>query len=94
MGCFIPKILFWVNFGGNILWPSWYILMPIGKFNDHLVHFVAIWYIFSPVLVYCTKEQSGNPGRDDDSSKKGCELSDAKKSFFFLANISRRRKLT
>jgi hypothetical protein len=23
----------------------WYILLPIGKFYGHLVHFVVIWYI-------------------------------------------------
>jgi hypothetical protein len=31
----------------NILW-------PFGTFCGHLVHFVAIWYIF-PILVFCTK---------------------------------------
>jgi hypothetical protein len=33
----------------------WNILRPFGKFYDHLVHFVFIWYIF-PVLVSCTKK--------------------------------------
>jgi hypothetical protein len=32
----------------------WNILWTFGKFHDHLVHFVFIWYIF-PVLVSCTK---------------------------------------
>jgi hypothetical protein len=39
-----------------------YILRPFGLFNDHLVYFVAIWYmlwlfgIFFRVLVCCTKK--------------------------------------
>jgi hypothetical protein len=31
----------------------WNILWTFGKFYDHSVHFVFIWYIF-PVLVSCT----------------------------------------
>jgi hypothetical protein len=31
------------------------ILLPLGIFYGHLVHFVVIWNIF-PVLVYCTKK--------------------------------------
>jgi hypothetical protein len=33
----------------------WNILQAFGKFYDHLLHFVFIWYIF-PVLVSCTKK--------------------------------------
>jgi hypothetical protein len=33
----------------------WNILRPFGKFCDHLVHFVLIWYIF-PFLVSCTNK--------------------------------------
>jgi hypothetical protein len=69
MVCFIPKILFWENFGGscngrcwNILWPSCYILMPIGKLNGHSLHFAVIWYIF-PRSGMLYPEKSGKPGR-------------------------------
>jgi hypothetical protein len=44
---FKPKIPIKVNF--------WNILLTFGKFYDHLVHFVLIWYIF-PVLVSHTKK--------------------------------------
>jgi hypothetical protein len=38
----------------NILW-------ALGKFYEHLVHFVLIWYIFSGFgITY--QEKSGNPG--------------------------------
>jgi hypothetical protein len=38
-----------------------YILLPIGEFNAHLLHFVVIWYIFSRFgILY--QEKSGNPG--------------------------------
>jgi hypothetical protein len=33
----------------------WNILWRLGIFNDHLVHFEFIWYIF-PFLVSCTKK--------------------------------------
>jgi hypothetical protein len=33
----------------------WNILMTLGIFYNHLVHFMFIWYIF-PVLVSCTKK--------------------------------------
>jgi hypothetical protein len=33
-------------------------LWSFGIFNDHLVHFVFIWYIFG--IMY--QEKSGNPG--------------------------------
>jgi hypothetical protein len=53
------KIPIWVNFGGaeigKYLMAIWNLSQPFGKFNDHLVHFVLIWYIF-PVLVSCTKK--------------------------------------
>jgi hypothetical protein len=39
----------------NILWA--YVIL-----NDHLVHFVFIWYIF-PVLVSCTKKNLATLGR-------------------------------
>jgi hypothetical protein len=39
----------------NILW-------TLGKFYDHLVHFVLIWYIF-PVLVSRTKKNISTPLR-------------------------------
>jgi hypothetical protein len=34
---------------------NWNILRTFGKFNDHLVHFLLIWYIF-PVLVSRTNK--------------------------------------
>jgi hypothetical protein len=38
----------------NLLW-------TFGKFYDHMVHFVLIWYIFSGSgITY--QEKSGNPG--------------------------------
>jgi hypothetical protein len=55
---FKPKIPIWVNFGGSCNGRCWYmyfiaiwsILWHFGLFNGHLV------YIFSPVLVCCTKK--------------------------------------
>jgi hypothetical protein len=38
----------------------WYVLLPIGKFNGHLLHFVVIWYIFSRFGIFY-QEKSGNP---------------------------------
>jgi hypothetical protein len=41
----------------------WNILWIFGIFNDHLVNFVFIWYIFSGFgIMY--QEKSGNPGWD------------------------------
>jgi hypothetical protein len=37
----------------SILWPN-------GSFNGHLVHFVAIWYIF-PLFGILHREKTGNP---------------------------------
>jgi hypothetical protein len=38
-----------------------HILQTFGIFDDHLVHFVFIWYIFSGLgIMY--REKSGNPG--------------------------------
>jgi hypothetical protein len=42
------------------------ILRPFDIFYDHLVYFVAIWYIFSPLLVYCTKKNLATLGRQGD----------------------------
>jgi hypothetical protein len=39
---------------------KWYIYGQMVNFYGHLVHIVAIWYIFL-VLVCCTKKKSGNP---------------------------------
>jgi hypothetical protein len=45
----------------NILW-------TFGKFYDHLVHFVLIWYIFSCFgITY--QEKSGNPAFDDGQAQ-------------------------
>jgi hypothetical protein len=40
----------------------WNILRTLGIFNDHLVHFVFIWYIFSGFGI-AYQEKSGNPAR-------------------------------
>jgi hypothetical protein len=38
----------------------WDILWRFGKFYDHLVHFVFIWYIYSGFCIMY-QEKSGNP---------------------------------
>jgi hypothetical protein len=45
----------------------WYILLPIGKFNGHLLHFVVIWYIF-PRFGLLYQEKFGNPVRCPSAS--------------------------
>jgi hypothetical protein len=39
---------FWVNFGGSCNGRCWSILRSFGIFCGHLVHFMVIWFIFSP----------------------------------------------
>jgi hypothetical protein len=64
---FKPKIPIWVFFGG--LWESqcWYTLWPFGIFNNCLVCFVAIRYIFwsfgefYPSFRMLYQDKSGNP---------------------------------
>jgi hypothetical protein len=43
---FKPKIPIWVNFGGPCSGRWWPMYWPFGKVCDHLVYFMAIWYIF------------------------------------------------
>jgi hypothetical protein len=65
---FKPKIPIWVNFGG--LYVDWKrliyfmaicnILRTFGKFYDHLVNFLLIWYIYYGFgITY--QQKSGNP---------------------------------
>jgi hypothetical protein len=39
----------------------WPILLPFDILYSHLVHFVAMWYIFPRFGILC-QEKSGNPG--------------------------------
>jgi hypothetical protein len=65
---FIPKIPFWVKFGGSCNGRCWYILRPFGKFYGQLVNSTAIRFIlwsfgiFLPALVCCTKKNLATPG--------------------------------
>jgi hypothetical protein len=38
------KSRIWVIFGGPLNVKCWYILCSFGKFFDHLVKFMAVWY--------------------------------------------------
>jgi hypothetical protein len=45
----------------------WYILWPFGILYDHLVYFMAIWYIFGHLVYFprigmLPQEKYGNPG--------------------------------
>jgi hypothetical protein len=42
----IPKIPILVNFWGPCNGKFWYVWRSFGIFNDHLVLFVVLWYIF------------------------------------------------
>jgi hypothetical protein len=59
----------------------WNILLTFGIFNDHLAHFMFIWYIISGFGIMC-QEKSGNPastwGQDSGN---------------FVANLSLRENL-
>jgi hypothetical protein len=41
----------------------------VGLFNDHLVYFMDIWYIF-PRFGMLYKEKSGNPSWDSKKERK------------------------
>jgi hypothetical protein len=45
----------------GILWPFGIFYWHLRYFNDYLVHFMFIWYIF-PCFGITYKEKSGNPG--------------------------------
>jgi hypothetical protein len=55
---------FWKAFDTKMLiyfMDIWNILQTLGKFNDHLVHFVLIWYILSGFWYHAPRKY-GNPG--------------------------------
>jgi hypothetical protein len=60
----IPISVFFIALDWKMLtslWPFGKFLRSFGKFNEHLVQFVLIWYIFSGFGV-TFEERSGNPG--------------------------------
>jgi hypothetical protein len=64
---FKPKIPVWVNFRGSCNGRCWYILLRLGPFYGHLIHFTTICYIlwqsgiFFPRFGKSHQEKSGNP---------------------------------
>jgi hypothetical protein len=47
-----PKIPIWVIFGGSCNGRCWYISRQFDTFHNHLVYFVAIWYMYFVAIWY------------------------------------------
>jgi hypothetical protein len=62
----------------------WIILRPFGKFYDHMVHFVFIWYIFSGLGIM-HQEKSGNPDVHKPQPNLNCTF-DSKSKFLVIIN--------
>jgi hypothetical protein len=68
---FKPKIPLWVNFVGPWNGKGLYILMPIGIYHGHLVHFesfgnlVEIWYLFPRFGIHTVSRKIWQPWTGD-----------------------------